>query len=205
MVVNEKQIEYIISVIETSKKTQDEIATRAGISKSTMSRLMKHHQATKYTIDLLAAFFEVGDKVAELGGQEEQTACPLISGVSGELKRLAGIYAEREERLQSQCDERVAALKAQMDLQQKHYTEMIDKQEAKYNSNVRYLKDQVEIMQKERTETRAELDRQKNRADELDRKRHNVFWGMLTVIILLLVFMAVMMIVDAPGIGMGWG
>lgn len=188
MTVNEKQIEFIISIIETSKKTQGEIATGAGISTPTLSRLMKHHQATKYTIDLLAAYFEVGDKVAELGGSEYQSSCPLVAGVSNELKRLEGVYAEREVRLQAQCEERIAAVKAQMDLLQTHHNQALAKRDETYARSTEYLKSQVDEMRKERTELRTMLeteskraDSEKKRADDLDDKRHSV-WMRMSII-----------------------
>jgi transcriptional regulator with XRE-family HTH domain len=205
MVVNEKQIEFIISVIEASKKTQGEIASGAGVSTPTLSRLMKHHHATKYTVDLLAAYFEVGEKVAELGGNEYQSSCPLVAGVANELKRLEGVYAEREARLQEQCDERVASVKAQMDLLQLHHNQALAKRDETYARSTEYLKSHVDEMRKERTALRAMLDAESKRANDLERKRNNVFWGMLAVVIMLLVIMAIMTIVDAPEIGMGWG
>lgn len=204
MIVNEKAIEFIISLIETKKKTYDEIAAGTGISKSTISRLMKQRHATNYTLDMIASYFEVGDELIALIGEEEHTACPLISGVSGELKRLEGIYAERETRLQSQCDERVAALRLQMSMLQEHHAQALTKRDETYERSVAYLKDQVEAMQIERKENHIELEKARKHADDLDRKRHNVFWGMLVVIILLLMLISIMIGVDAPGIGMGW-
>lgn len=213
MIVNEKQIEYIISLIETRKKTYDEIAAGSGISRSTISRLVKQRNATAYTIDMLASYFEVGEAMAELGGHsDEHSTCPLISGVSNELKRLDGLYAERESRLQAQSDERVASIKAQMDMLQLHHSQALTKRDETYERSVNYLKTQVDEMRKERAELREMLeveskraDAEKERADALDSKRHNVFWGMLVIIILLLILMGVMIGVDAPGIGMGWG
>lgn len=211
MIVNEKQIEYIVSLIETRKKTYDEISAGTGVSKSTISRLMKQRQATKYTIDMLASYFEVGDEMISLGEGGEQTNCPLIAGVSGELKRLEGVYSERETRLQAQCDERIAAMKLQMSMLQEHHAQALTNRDNTYERSVDYLKKQVAIMQEERRQNQEEIESQRKRAEvaethveEIDKRRHNVFWGMLSVIILLLIFMIIMICVDAPGIGLGW-
>lgn len=80
----------------------------------------------------------------------------------------------------------------------------LDRRDKTYERSVAYLKTQVEEMRKDRKELQSELDAQRKRADNLDHKRHNVFWGMLAALILLLALMVVMIAVDAPGIGMGW-
>lgn len=185
MIVNEKQIEYAISLVETRGKTYDEIAAGTGISKSTISRLVKQHQATAYTIDMLASYFEVGKEMTTLGGGDERPACPLVAGVSGELKRLEGLYSERESRIIAQSQEKENSIKAQMAMMQQHHEQALAKRDETYDRSVSYLKSQVEEMRKERKELHNELDKAKKRADDLDNKRHNVFWGMLTALILM--------------------
>lgn len=186
MVVTEKQIELIISIIETCGKTYDVIASGSGVSKSTISRLVKTHQATAYVIDMLSAYFEVGEEMVELGGGEaKRSSCPLVSGVSGELKRLEGVYAEREAHTEAQCAERVAAIKVQMEMLQAHHEQALKRRDETFDRSVAYLKTQVEEMRKERKELQAELDAQRKRAvaaeesvRDMDRKRHNIFWIM---------------------------
>lgn len=186
MVVTEKQIELIISSIETCGKSYDVIASGSGVSKSTISRLVKTHQATAYVIDMLSAYFEVGEEMMELGGGEaKRSSCPLVAGVSGELKRLEGVYSEREARTESHCNDRIAAIKAQMELLQNHHEQALKRRDDTYERSVAYLKEQVEIMRAERKELQDQLAAEIKRADaaeaevkDRDRKRHNVFWVM---------------------------
>lgn len=199
MIVNEKQIEYIISVIEASKKTQGDIATGAGISTPTLSRLMKHRQATKYTVDLLAAYFEVGDKVAELGGSEYQSSCPLVAGVSNELKRLEGIFAERETRLQVQFDERVEYLKKQLDMMEEHHNQVVERMQ----TNINFLKDENALLraenkelinkqQKVHEESKSVVEKAEKQANEILKKKHVVYRSAIIVSVLLAVCVAIM-------------
>lgn len=199
MVVNEKQIEFIISVIEASKKTQGEIATGAGISTPTLSRLMKHRQATKYTVDLLAAYFEVGDKLAELGGSEYQSSCPLVAGVSNELKRLEGIFAERETRLQVQCDERVAYVSKQLDMMTTHHNQVIERMQ----TNINFLKEENALLraenkelinkhQKVHEESKSIVEKAENQSKAILHKKHIVYRSAIIISVLLAVCVVVL-------------
>lgn len=201
MVVNEKQIEYIISVIEASKKTQGDIATGAGISTPTLSRLMKHHQATKYTVDLLAAYFEVGDKVAELGGSEYQSSCPLVAGVSNELKRLEGIFAERETRLQVQCEERVAYVSKQLDMMTAHHDQVVERMQ----NNINFLKEENALLRAENKElinkheqihadSASSVKKAEEQSNAILRKKHFVYRSAIVVSIFLAVCVATLSI-----------
>lgn len=199
MVANEKQVEYIVSVIETSKKTQDEIATGAGISKATISRLVKHHQCTKYTLDVLAAYFEVADKVAELGDGTGGTTCPLVAGVSGELKRLEGVFAERETRLQVQCEERVEYLKKQLDMMSEHHNQVVERMQ----TNINFLKDENALLraenkelinkhQKVHEESKSVVEKAEQQANDVLKKKHFVYRSAIIVSVFLAVCVAIM-------------
>lgn len=199
MVVNEKQIEYIVSVIETSGKTYDQISAGAGTSKSTISRLVKLKQCTKYTLDMLAAYFEVAEKVSELGGNEGHTACPLVAGVSDELKRLEGIFVEREARLQAQCDERVAFVSKQLDMMTEHHNQVVDRMQ----SNINFLKEENQLLRAENKELISKHERihadsastvrkAEEQSGEIIKKKHFVYRTTVAVCILLAVSVMVM-------------
>lgn len=199
MVVNEKQIEYIVSVIERSGKTYDQISSGAGTSKSTISRLVKLKQCTKYTLDMLAAFFEVADKVAELGGSEGHTACPLVAGVSDELKRLEGIFGEREARHQAQCDERVAAISKQLEMAMTHHNQVVDRMQR----NIDFLKEENDLLRAENKELISKHERihadsastvkkAEEQSGEIIKKKHFVYRATVAVSILLAVAVMVM-------------
>lgn len=199
MVVNEKQVEYIVSVIETSGKTYDQISAAAGPSKSTISRLVKLKQCTKYTLDMLAAYFEVAEKVAELGGNEGHTACPLVAGVSDELKRLEGIFVEREARLQVQCDERVAFVSKQLDMVTEHHNQVVDRMQ----SNINFLKEENALLRAENkdliskhekihADSASTVRKAEERSGEIIKKKHFVYRATVAVCIVLAVAVMVM-------------
>lgn len=175
-------LEKLNDLKSKSGKSYEDVHETLGYATSTVHRW--HRGESNPDMDQLTALVEFyGGEMRDLYadvGKQEMTATQDI-GYQGAV----AMVEHYEARLKAKDDQQM--------MLQSHYDKVVS-----------YLKEQVETMQKERKENHDELDKQRNRADELDRKRHNVFWGMLVVIILLLVMMGVMIGVDAPGIGMGW-
>lgn len=201
MVVNEKQIELIISCVERSNDTYDVISSRSGVSKSTISRLVKLRQATKYTLDRLASYFEVGEQMASLGGNDDQAACPLVAGVSDELKRLEGIFAEREARLQAQCEERVSFVSKQLDMMTSHHNQVVERMQ----NNINFLKEENALLRAENKElinkherihadSASSVKRAEEQSSEILRKKHFVYRSAIVVSIFLAVCVATLSI-----------
>lgn len=201
MVVNEKQIELIISCVERSNDTYDVISSRSGVSKSTISRLVKLRQATKYTLDRLASYFEVGEQMASLGGNDDQVACPLVAGVSDELKRLEGIFAEREARLQTQCDERVSFVSKQLDMMTSHHNQVVERMQHTIN----FLKEENALLRAENKElinkheqihadSASSVKKAEEQSNEILRKKHFVYRSAIVVSIFLAICVATLSI-----------
>lgn len=201
MVVNEKQIELIISCVERSNDTYDVISSRSGVSKSTISRLVKLRQATKYTLDRLASYFEVGEQMASLGGNDDQVACPLVAGVSDELKRLEGIFAEREARLQTQCDERVSFVSKQLDMMTAHHNQVVERMQ----HNINFLKEENALLRAENKElinkheqihadSASSVKKAEEQSNAILRKKHFVYRSAIVVSIFLAVCVATLSI-----------
>lgn len=201
MVVNEKQIELIISCVERSNDTYDVISSRSGVSKSTISRLVKLRQATKYTLDRLASYFEVGEQMASLGGNDDQAACPLIAGVSDELKRLEGIFAEREARLQTQCDERVSFVSKQLDMMTAHHNQVVERMQ----HNINFLKEENALLRAENKElinkheqihadSASSVKKAEEQSNAILRKKHFVYRSAIVVSIFLAICVATLSI-----------
>lgn len=201
MVVNEKQIDLIISCIERSNDTYDVISSRSGVSKSTISRLVKLRQATKYTLDRLASYFEVGEQMASLGGNDDQAACPLVAGVSDELKRLEGIFAEREARLQTQCDERVSFVSKQLDMMTAHHNQVVERMQ----HNINFLKEENALLRAENKElinkheqihadSASSVKKAEEQSNAILRKKHFVYRSAIIVSIFLAICVATLSI-----------
>lgn len=182
-------LERLNDLKSKSGKSYEDVHDTLGYAASTVHRW--HRGESNPDMDQLTALVEFyGGEMRDLYadvGKQEMTATQDI-GYQGAV----AMVEHYEARLKAKDDQQM--------MLQDHHRQAIEHRD----KVVAYLKEQVEAMQKERKENREELDKQRNRADELDRKRHNVFWGMLVIIIMLLVMMGVMIGVDAPGIGMGW-
>lgn len=184
--ISEKAMDYVITLVENSGKSYETIADACNLSKSTISRLVSKRQATMYTLDQLIAYFERGKDWKEIVGEDKSHSCPLVADVRNELQAIETVYAEREKRILQQCDERVESLRGQLAMLQNHHNQALQKRDETYERSVEYLKSQVTIMRSERSELQKELDKQTKRADRLDEKQHNVFWGMLALLFLML-------------------
>lgn len=201
--VSTKAIELIVSTIEARGESYDKIAAASTVSKSTISRLMKQHAASRYTLDMLAAYLELGDQYAALVGSDEHS-CAFASEMAAELKSVREYYEQKGASLREHYEEQLASMREQMQRQETERTRERETQEKTYERSVAYLKQQVEEMRKERSELRADLDEANKKIASLDSKRHNVFWGMLIAIILILLLFGAAIIADIPQIGMGW-
>lgn len=73
----------------------------------------------------------------------------------------------------------------------------LDRRDQTYDRSVSYLKERVEKLDERAAAAEARL-------RELDARRHNVFWGMLIVIVLLIALLVLAVVIDAPQIGLGW-
>jgi len=188
--ISEKAMDYVVSLVETSGKSHTTIANAIGISKSTLSRLVNNRQATLFTIDLLIAYFERGEEWQEIVGEDTHHTCHLVADIRKEIKHIEDMYAERESRMQQQYAERLSSINAQMDMLRQHHEQALAKRDETYERSTAYLKQQVATMQEERKENQEEIASQRVRAEKaeahaenIDRRRHNVFWGMLAALI----------------------
>ena len=176
-----------------SGKSYEAVHDALGYAASTVQRWHKGQSEPdmEQLTNLVEFYGGSMEKLFAAVGKQEMTATQDI-GYQG----AAAMVEHYEARLLSK--------KEQIDMLCAHHEHALKKRDETYDRSVGYLKQQVEDMRAERKVLQAELDAQRRRADQLDTKRHHVFWGMLSVIILLLVLMGVMIVIDAPGIGMGW-
>lgn len=79
---------------------------------------------------------------------------------------------------------RLAAAKDKLDMLQTHHEQAIKTQQDTYDRSVQYLKEQVREMKYERANLQERVSVLNKRNEDLDRRRHNVFWGMLAALLL---------------------
>lgn len=202
--ISEKALDLIISRVESCGKSYDAIAAASGLSKSTISRLIAKRQATMLTLDLLAAYFEIGEEWAAIVGEENRSTCHLAADIRAELKQIEAVYADREERFRQQSNERVESLKAQLELIKEHHSQALAKRDETYERSVSYLKEQIKTLSQSVIEAEKRAAQAETRSRDIDSRRNSVFWGMLGIIALQVIVIIVMFVVDAPGIGLGW-
>lgn len=214
--ISEKAMDFVVSLVETSGKSYDTIADACGISKSTISRLVKNRQATLYTIDLIIAYFERGEDWREIVGDDRKHTCHLVADIRNELKHIEDIYAEREQRIQQQCDERVESLRAQMQIIQDHNSTALQNRDNTYDKSIAYLKTDIERLRAENKYLRGENARlteaniklenasdevaaqEKKRADSVLNKRQTVLWVFAAMNLMLSIALIVSLFLDSP-------
>ena len=183
--ISDKALDLIITRVETCGKSYDTIASESGISKSTMSRLVAKRQATMLTLDILAAYFEIGEEWASIVGEQSRSTCHLAADIRSELKQIEAVYAEREERFRQQNAERVEALNEHLNLIREHHAVQLQEFNRNHERSVEYLKEEIKRL-------RSELDIANNAALSVTSKKHTVFWVLagVDVVLTVLLFIA---------------
>lgn len=183
--VSIKAIELIAHAIEKSKDSYDKIATATNISKATLSRVVKQHTASRYTLDVLAAYFEIGEKYQELVGGSDHS-CAFAAELTEELRNTRAYYEEKAVSVRSHYEEQIASLREQCERQEMERTRERETQQRTYDNSVNYLKSEIERLRKERDDARreceslkessaSELSKAQKTASDVTGKKHFVF------------------------------
>lgn len=173
--VQSKAIDIIIHAIETSNKSQDKIAAESGISKSTISRLVTQHTASRPTLDILAAYFEVGEAYTKAAGAHEHT-CEFAGVLCAELQETRTFYENKATAVRKHYEDQLTTLREINARQDEERARERDMQAETYDRTVTYLKDEIARL-------RAELAIADKAATDLiataqayTGKKHTVFW-----------------------------
>lgn len=119
--VHTKAIELIAHQIETCGKSFDKIERESAVSKSTLSRITNKHEASRRTLDMLAAYFEVGEEYAKLVDVSDHS-CAFAAELVQELESMRVYYEQKGASLRHHYEGQIASLR-----------EMYDRQEAERN------------------------------------------------------------------------
>ena len=107
--VNEKAIDLVIHAIETSGKSYEKIAVESNISKATLSRLVTQRKASRPTLDILAAYFEIGEEYQKAVGEHAHT-CEYASALCIELQETRANYDQRIAATREHYEQQIASL-----------------------------------------------------------------------------------------------
>lgn len=181
--VSAKAIELIAHAIETSDQSYDKIAAATTISKATLSRLVKQHTASRYTLDVLASFFGIGEKYQSLVGDADHS-CAFAAELAEELRNVRNYYEEKGVALRQHYEEQIAALREQNARQEQDRNREREMQQTNYDKSTSYLKAECERLRAERDEARAQAAAASAAAGNVTGKKHVVYWVLVGINVL---------------------
>lgn len=180
--VNAKAIELISHKIETCGKSLEKIERESAVSKATLSRITNRHEASRRTLDTLAAYFEVGEEYAKLVDTSEHS-CAFAAELVEELKATRSYYESKAESVRAHYESQIASLKEQL----ARDTEARDKE--------RTTQRELYIESTERMQ--AEINGLQGVITNFTTKRNIVFWVLVAIIVFLGVALLVALKTDA--------
>lgn len=178
--VSAKAIDLIAHAIETSGQSYDKIAAATTISKATLSRLVKQHTASRYTLDVLASFFEIGEKYQSLVGDSDHS-CAFAAELAEELRNVRNYYEEKGVSLRRHYEEQITALREQNARQEQERNREREMQQTNYDKSTSYLKAECERLRAERDEARAQASTASAAAGNVAGKKHVVYWVLVGI------------------------
>lgn len=180
--VNAKAIELIAHKIETCGKSLDRIERESAVSKSTLSRITNRHEASRRTLDTLAAYFEVGEEYAKLVDTSE-LSCSFAAELVQELQAVRTYYEQKGESLRAHYEHQITSLR-----------EMCNRQEAERNRERDALQT---LYDKTTTSQLEEIERLRVVIASFTTKKNIVFWVLVGIIVCLLIALLFALSTDA--------
>lgn len=194
--VSAKAIELIAHAIETSKDSYDKIAAATNISKATLSRLVQKHTASRYTLDVLAAYFEIGEKYQELVGSSDHT-CAFAAELTEELRQTRAYYEAKAVSVRQHYEEQLTALREQNVRQEQERTREREQQQRSYDASVSYLKTEVERLRSDLDKARSDAASASKASGDIIGKKHTVFWVLVAIDVLMAIALIIALMTDS--------
>jgi len=211
-------LDYIAQLRDEKRLSYDDLVPRTNMSKSKLQRIFTGQ--TEPTVSDLEIIVEQGlkgridDLYAKVGAQEMKDSQSL--DYKGARALLDDFNAEKTQ-IRKEYQTRIDQLVAAGDERQKAFTVALDQIGAQYRKNADYLtgiiKDNENYIRDllEKTEqangiaqaAQERASRAEKRIDDLDKRRHHVFCGMLSIVLILIVVIIASFILNLPAIG--WG
>lgn len=200
--------EKLINMRERSGLSYETLSEKTNFSKSTLHRWFSGEAAP--SVDDLPILVSAMDgdigEIYESVARQEMVATQNIDyeGATAMVARYETEIAALRERLaliNDHHDREIANMRDHyahnIKLLDDAHALALDRRDKTYERSVSYLKERVEKLDERAAAAEARL-------RELDARRHNVFWGMLIVIVLLIALFVLAIVIDAPQIGLGW-
>lgn len=184
---------FLIRKKEAAKLSYDVLQERTGISASTLCRYFKGDaeptmDTMERIVDALGA--NMRDLYAQVGEQEMKDSQQVdYKGASALLED----FSKRE-----------SLYKDHLSTLERSHASALKNRDETYERSVSYLKNQIAELKQDNKDLLERATRAEAVRDQLDVRRHHVFWGMLSIILVVLVLFAGAIIADLPQIGMGW-
>ena len=170
--VNAKAIELIAHKIETCGKSLERIERESAVSKATLSRITNRHEASRRTLDTLAAYFEVGEEYAKLVDTSEHS-CAFASELVQEIESIRTYYEQKGASLRQHYEDQITALR-----------DMFTRQEEERNRERSAFQS---LFDKTTEDQLKEIERLRVVIDSFTTKKNIVFWVLVGIIITLLI------------------
>lgn len=175
--VSAKAIELIAHSIEKSGSSYDKIAAATTISKTTLSRLVKQHTASRYTLDVLASYFGLGEQYQALVGEQDHS-CAFAAELTEELRSLRSYYEQKADAVRQHYEQQISALRDQAARQDEERNRERQALQDGYERSISYLREEISRLRDERDQARTV-------ARDIVGKKHVVFWCLAGIAALL--------------------
>lgn len=192
MPINPEAVDIVIHAIETSDKSQAKIASESGISESTISRLLANRHASRPTLDILAAYFEVGEAYQKAAGAHEHT-CQYAAALCAELQDTRDYYEQKAVSVRTHYEHQIAALREQNLRQEQERSREREMQAETYDKSTAYLKDIIERLRGELATANAVAQDISAAMSSYMRKKNRVFLvlGVSNILLVVLLYIAI--------------
>lgn len=211
-------LDFLTQKKDAKKLSYDDLVASTNMSKSKLQRAFTGQ--VELTVSDLEIIVEkgLGASIQELYarvGEQEMKDCEDFD-FKGARALLSDFNAEKQQ-IRKEYQSRIDQLVATGDERQKAFTIALEQIGAQYKVNANYLTDIIrdngayilDLLEKaehaqhiaKAAQSRAE--KAESKIEKLDKKRFQVFWSMLAVVLLLIVIIIASMILNFPALG--WG
>lgn len=211
-------LDFLTQKKDAKKLSYDDLVASTNMSKSKLQRAFTGQ--VELTVSDLEIIVEKGlgasiqELYARVGEQEMKDSEDL--DFKGARALMSDFNAEKQQ-IRQEYQSRIDQLVATSDERQKAFTTALEQIGAQYKANANYLTDIIldneayirDLLAKtehaqhiaKAAQTRAE--KAESKIEKLDKKRFQVFWSMLAVVLLLIGIIIASMILNIPALG--WG
>lgn len=144
--IYEATIDLIIKTVKERGLSYDTIADKAGISKTTVYRLMRNRDASAYTIGRVIAYLEIGEEVRKLDADQR----PGEDEIHEREREVRAYYEHKAAAVREHYDQQIRLLEAQALRQEEERQRERETQKDVYDRSVAHLKEEIAKVESQR-------------------------------------------------------